>query len=82
MVKIAMYKHDNGSLLVIWRARNGKLMPNGKLIGELYRSGEYHRGKWDSRITSTDDGDETEHRIKEYFGFSTSNSIAYWKRWA
>jgi hypothetical protein len=76
MVKIAMYKHDDGSLLVIWRTRNEKL------IGELYRSGEYHRGKWDSRITSTDDGDETEHRIKEYFGFSTSNSIAYWKRWA
>ena len=78
-----MYKHNNGSLLVIWRTRNGKLMPNGKLIGELYRGGEYHRGKWDSRATfNANDGDATEYRVKEYFGFSTSNSIAYWRRWA
>jgi len=77
MVKIAMYKHDNGSLLVIWRTRNEKL------IGELYRGGEYHHGKWDSRVTfCTKDCDVTEHRVCEYFGFSTSNSIAYWKRWA
>ena len=76
MVKIAMYKHDNGSLLVIWRTRNGNL------IGELYRGGEYHRGKWDERATfnANNDGNVTEDRVKEYFGFSTSNSIAYWKR--
>lgn len=72
-----MYKHDNGSLLVIWKT------PKEKLIGELYRSGEYHRGKWDSRVTfSANDGNATEDSVKEYFGFSTSNSIAYWKRWA
>jgi len=77
MVKIAMYKHDNGSLLVIWRTRNENL------IGELYYGGEYHRGKWDSRATFyTKDCDATEYRVCEYFGFSTSNSIAYWKRWA
>ena len=77
MAKIAMYKHDNGSLLVIWRTRNENL------IGELHRGGEYHRGKWDSRATfNANDGDATEHRVKEYFGFSTSNSIAYWRRWA
>jgi hypothetical protein len=77
MVKIAMYKHDNGSLLVIWRTRNENL------IGELYRGGEYHRGKWDSRATFyVRDNDATEYRVTEYFGFSTSNSIAYWRRWA
>jgi hypothetical protein len=77
MVKIAIYKKDNGALLVIWRTRNENL------IGELYRSGEYHRGKWDMRATfNANNGDATEYRVKEYFGFSTSNSIAYWKRWA
>ena len=78
-----MYKHDNGSLLVIWRTLNWRTL-NEKLIGELYRSGEYHRGKWDSRVTfnANNDGNVTEDSVKEYFGFSTSNSIADWKRWA
>jgi len=77
MVKIAMYKHDNGSLLVIWKT------PKENLIGEVFNNGVEKRGKWDSRATfSANDGDATEYRVKEYFGFSTSNSIAYWKRWA
>ena len=77
MVKIAIYKKNDGALLVIWKT------PKENLIGELYRGGEYHRGDWDSRATfNANEGDATEYRVKEYFGFSTSNSIAYWKRWA
>ena len=77
MVKIAIYKKNDGALLVIWKT------PKENLIGELYRDGEYHRGEWDSRATfNANEGDATEYRVKEYFGFSTSNSIAYWKRWA
>ena len=67
MVKIAIYKHDNGSLLVIWRTRNENL------IGELYR------GKWDSRATfNANEGDATEYRVCKYFGFNSNNP--YWRR--
>ena len=77
MIKIAIYKKDDGALLVIWKT------PKENLIGELYHGGEYHRGEWDNRATfNANEGDATEYRVKEYFGFSTSNSIAYWKRWA
>ena len=70
-----MYKKENGALLVIWRTRNENL------IGELYRGGEYHRGKWDSRATfDAKDGDATEYSVCEYFGFNSSNP--YWRRWA
>ena len=77
MVKIAIYKHDNGALLVIWKT------PKENLIGEVFSNGVEKRGKWDIRATfNANEGDATEYRVKEYFGFSTSNSIAYWKRWA
>ena len=75
MIKIAEYKKDSGELLVIWRTSTDKL------IGELYYNGEYKRGKWGSRATFGE-GENTEYRVKEYFGFSTSNSIVCWKRWA
>ena len=45
MVKIAIYKKNDGALLVIWKT------PKENLIGELYRGGEYHRGEWDNRAT-------------------------------
>ena len=77
MVKIAMYKKNNGALLVIWKT------PKENLVGEVFNNGIEKRGKWDMRATFyTKDGDATEYRVCEYFGFSTSNSIAYWKRWA
>jgi hypothetical protein len=72
MVKIAMYKKDNGALLVIWKT------PKGNLVGEVFNNGVEKRGEWDSRTTFCG---ATEYRVCEYFGFSTSNSIAYWKRW-
>ena len=37
MVKIAIYKKDDGALLVIWKT------PKENLIGELYNGGKYHR---------------------------------------
>lgn len=77
MVKIAIYKKDDGALLVIWKT------PKENLIGEVFNNGVEKRGKWDMRATfNAKDGDAIEYRVKEYFGFSTSNSIAYWKRWA
>ena len=76
MVKIAMYKKDNGALLVIWKT------PKGNLVAEVFNNGVEKRGEWDSRTTFyTKDDDAAEYRVCEYFGFSASNSIAYWKRW-
>lgn len=75
MVKISMYKKDNGEMLVIYKTIKGNL------IGELYASGEVKRGQWDSRCTFTE-GCAVEYRVKEYFGFTNGNSVAYWKRWA
>ena len=77
MIKILMFKKDDGSLLVIWKTRNDNL------IGEVFSNGVEKRGKWVMRATFyAKDGDATEYRVKEYFGFSTSNSIKYWSRWA
>ncbi len=73
MVKISMYKKDNGSLLVIWRN------PKGSLVGEVFNNGVEKRGKWDNRATF-DHRDATEYRVCEYFGFNSNNP--YWKRWA
>ena len=77
MVKISMYKDEQGRLLVIWRTRNENL------IGEVFNNGVEKRGKcgkWDMRATFyTKDGDATEYRVCEYFNFPYSN--AYWKRW-
>ena len=72
MVKISMFKKDDGSLLVIWRnAREN-------LIGEVYSNGIEKRGKWDSRATF-EGRDATEHRVCEYFGFKSNHP--YWRRW-
>ena len=39
------------------------------------------RGKWDMRATFyVADGDATEHRVREYFGFLGAKE--YWRRWA
>ena len=77
MVKIALYKKDDGALLVIWQTHKGNL------IGEVYFDGVEKRGKngkWDMRATFyIKDGDATEHRVCEYFGFDVSKP--YWKRW-
>ena len=73
MVKISMFKKDNGSLLVIWKT------PKGNLVGEVYDNGVEKRGKWDSRATF-DGRETTEHRVCEYFGFKANKP--YWRRWA
>lgn len=77
MVKISMYKDEQGRLLVIWRTRNENL------VGEVFNDGVEKRGKWDMRATFyTKDGDATEYRVCEYFGFHRVFPNAYWKRWA
>ena len=73
MTKISMFKKDNGELLVIWKT------PKGKLVGEVFSNGKEKRGKWDMRVTF-ENGDATEYRVCEYFGFNSTNP--YWKRWA
>lgn len=75
MVKVALYKKENGAMLVIWRT------PKGNLIGEVYNDGVERRGKngkWDMRATF-EGKDATEYRVCEYFGFDSSK--AYWHRW-
>lgn len=77
MVKIALYKKENGALLVIWQTRKGNL------VGEVYFDGVEKRGKngkWDMRATFYVEGKEaTEYRVCEYFGFHSTNP--YWHRW-
>lgn len=73
MVKISMYKKDNGALLVIWQT------PKENLVGEVFFNGVEKRGKWDMRATF-EGRDATEYRVCEYFGFPFGN--AWWKRWA
>ena len=73
MTKIAMYKDEQGRLLVIWRTRNENL------VGEVFNDGIEKRGKWSMRATFyVADGDATEFRVCEYFNFPYPN--AYWKR--
>ena len=72
MVKISMFKKDDGALLVIWKT------PKENLVGEVFNNGVEKRGKWDMRATF--EGKEaTQHRVREYFGFSGAE--AYWRRW-
>lgn len=80
MIKIAMYKKrmnlsQKQSLLVIWKT------PKGNLIGEVFDNGIEKRGKWDMRATFSDRS-ATTYRVREYFGFTSSNSFEFWKRWA
>ena len=73
MVKISMFKKDDGALLVIWKTSKGNL------VGEVFNDGVEKRGKWDMRATFyTADGDATQHRVREYFGFCGAE--AYWRR--
>lgn len=75
MVKISMFKKDDGALLVIWKTSKGNL------VGEVFLNGVEKRGKWDMRATFyVAYGDATEHRVREYFGFYGAE--AYWRRWA
>ena len=75
MVKISMFKKDDGALLVIWETTKGNL------VGEVYNDGVKKRGKWSMRATFyRTDGDATQHRVQEYFGFHSA--IPYWKRFA
>ena len=71
-----MFKRENdGALLVIWKT------PKGNLIGEVFNNGVEKRGKWDMRATFyARDNDATQHRVREYFGFSGAKE--YWRRWA
>jgi hypothetical protein len=48
MVKISMFKKNDGALLVIYKT------PKEKLIGEVYSNGVEKRGKWDQRATFED----------------------------
>jgi len=71
MVKISMFKKNDGALLVIWKT------PKENLVGEVFSNGVEKRGKWDMRATF--EGKEaTEYRVCEYFGFNSSK--AYWRR--
>jgi len=73
MIKIAMYKDEQGRLLAIWKTRNENL------VGEVFNNGIEKRGKWSMRATFyVSDGDATEFRVCEYFNFPYPN--AYWKR--
>ena len=75
MIKISMFKKPNGSLLVIRKTIKGNL------IGEVFSNGVEKRGKWDMRATfNACDGDATQHRVREYFGFLGTEP--YWRRWA
>ena len=75
MTKIAMYKDEQGRLLVVWKTKNENL------VGEVFSNGIEKRGKSDMRATFyVKDGDATEFRVCEYFNFPSHN--AYWKRWA
>ena len=75
MVKISMFKKDDGALLVIWKT------PKENLIGEVFNNGVEKRGKWDMRATfRVKDNDATSYRVCNYFGFDYKNP--YWKRWA
>ena len=75
MTKISMFKKDDGALLVIWKTSKGNL------VGEVFNDGVEKRGKWDMRATFyAADGDATQHRVREYFGFCGAE--AYWRRWA
>lgn len=70
-----MFKNDDGALLVIWKTSKGNL------VGEVFKNGVEKHGKWDMKATFYDaDGDATEHRVREYFGFCGTE--AYWRRWA
>lgn len=73
MIKISMYKKDNGALLVIWKCLNDDL------IGEVYNNGIEKRGKWNMRARfSVKHNEATEHRVCEYFGFHSANP--WWRR--
>jgi len=75
MVKISMFKRDDGALLVIWKT------PKGNLVGEVFNNGVEKRGKWDKRATFYAKGnDATQHRVREHFSFLGAE--AYWRRWA
>ena len=75
MTKISMYKNIKQYLLVIYRTSKGNL------IGEVFFNGCQKRGKWDMRATfRKENGDATEHRVCEYFGFKEHDN--FWRRWA
>jgi hypothetical protein len=77
MVKTDMYVRKDGALLVIF------LCANGNLIGNVYLNGKEKRGYHDMRAKfRVKDGDATNYRVKEYFGFTESNSTHWWSRWA
>ena len=73
MVKVSMYKKDDGALLVIWEKADGSL------VGEVFNNGIEKRYAWDMRATFKHK-DATEYRVCEYFGFNPNNP--YWRRWA
>lgn len=77
MVKVSTFKKDDGALLVIWKT----LKEN--LVGEVFLDGVEKRGKngsWDMRATfKVEDGDASEYRVCEYFGFDASKP--YWSRY-
>lgn len=75
MVKISMYKNEDGDLLVIKRS------VKGNLIGEVYTNGiEKFENRYMRETFYEKDGDATEYRVCQYFGFNYSNP--YWRRWA
>ena len=75
MVKIEMYKNDEGGLLVIWKCRNNDL------IGEVFNNGVEKRGMWDKKAKFLVKNDEARtHQVCKHFGFDSTKQ--YWRRWA
>ena len=64
MVKISMFKRENDGALLVIWKT-----PKENLIGEVMRA-----------TFNVADGDATQHRVREYFGFLGAE--AYWRRWA
>ena len=68
-------------LLSIWQKPDGRRLyiyetKSENLVGEVYESGVHGRGKWSQKATFYwKDGDATEYRVKEYFGFTDAVKV-------
>lgn len=77
MVKTEIYKRKDGAILVIYRCANEDL------IGKVYMNGIEKRGEHDFSARFKHKLREAQtYRVKEYFGFSSSNSYLWWDRYA
>lgn len=74
---ISIWQKPDGSRLYIYETKAENL------VGEVYKAGVYGRGKWSQKATFyRKDGDATEYRVKEYFGFSDATQIHRYRIWS